>query len=145
VAEKETVLPLLEEVARVEKNAVETGRLRIAVRTETVEDVVRDTLRGRHAEVERVAIGREVATAPAIREEADRLIVPVLEEILVVEKRLVLREEIHLRFTETVTPVEQRVERRVQQASLERLPPEADAAPPVPGTPIQSPTPEEKP
>jgi stress response protein YsnF len=144
VAEKETVLPLLEEVARVEKNAVETGRLRIAVRTETVEDVVRDTLRGRHAEVERVAIGREVATAPAIREEADRLIVPVLEEILVVEKRLVLREEIHLRFTETATPVEQRVERRVQQASLERLPPDTAAAP-GPGVAMHPPTPEEKP
>jgi stress response protein YsnF len=143
VAEKETVLPLLEEVARVEKNAVETGRLRVAVRTETVEDVVRDTLRGRHAEVERVAIGREVATAPAIREESDRLIVPVLEEILVVEKRLMLREEIHLRFTETMTPVEQRVERRVQRASLERLPPETTA--PEPGATTQTPIPEEKP
>ena len=56
-------------------------------------------------EVRHVTCDREVAEAPAIREDGDLTIIPVLEERLVVEKRLFLVEEIHLmrrRVTETV-------------------------------------------
>jgi uncharacterized protein (TIGR02271 family) len=50
-----------------------------------------------------------LADAPASRYEGDTLVVPVLEEVLVVEKRLLLKEELHIdrkqhteRHTETV-------------------------------------------
>lgn len=123
----EEVLPLAEERLVIAKRQVESGRVRIALTTDTVEDVVRETLRGRHAEVERVPFGHEVAQAPQTRQEGDVFIVPVVEEILVIEKRLVLKEEIHLRFIDSETVVEQAVERRVQHARVERLQPEGDA------------------
>lgn len=49
--------------------------------------------------------------APEIRTEGDVTIVPVLEEVLVVEKRLVLKEELHIRRrvaaeTVEITPFE---------------------------------------
>ena len=44
-------------------------------------------------------IDRQVDVAPKIRIEGDLTIVPVLEEILVVEKRLILKEEVHIRRT----------------------------------------------
>ena len=47
-------------------------------------------------EVVRVAVGRQVDAPPPPREEGDTLIIPVLEEVLVVEKRLVLVEELHV-------------------------------------------------
>jgi stress response protein YsnF len=42
-------------------------------------------------------MGRIVETAPEIRTEGDVTILPVVEEVLVVEKRLVLKEELHIR------------------------------------------------
>ena len=127
----EQVIPVLEERLRIGKRTVETGRLRVAVTTETAEEILRETLRTRRVEVERVPFGHEVTEAPQTRQEGDVLVVPVVEEILVVEKRLVLREEIRMRFIDTETAVEQPVERRVQRATVERLPPrEASSSPP---------------
>ena len=121
---EELVLPLVEERLRVEKRAVDTGRVRVSLRTETVEELVRETLRGRRADVQRVPVGRQVDDVPAVREEGGVMIIPVVEEVLVVEKRLVLREELHLRFVDEERVAEQRVERRVQHAVVERVPPE---------------------
>jgi uncharacterized protein (TIGR02271 family) len=117
-------IPLLEERVSVERRAVETGRVRVAVSTATEAALVRETLRGERVEVERVPVGREVAEAPAVREEEDGavLVVPVVEEILVVERRLVLREEVRLRRVATAETVEQAIPLRRQTATVERLP-----------------------
>ena len=48
-------------------------------------------------------------------------IVPVFEEVLVVEKRLVLKEELHLRKCTSVEAVEAPVTLRKQTARVERL------------------------
>ncbi|WP_338665972.1 DUF2382 domain-containing protein [Pararoseomonas sp. SCSIO 73927] len=125
----EEIIPLVEETVRIGKRAVETGRLRVSITTEAAEETVRATLRTRRAEVERVTMDREVAEAPSTREEDGVLVIPVVEEILVVEKRLILREEIRLRFVDSEETVEQPVERRLQRATVERLPP-GTATPP---------------
>jgi stress response protein YsnF len=123
----ETVLPLVEETLRVGKRRVETGRVRVSVGTEVQEQVVRETLRSERAELERVPIGRELAQgepAPAMRQEPDgTVVVPVLEEVLVVERRLVLKEEIRMRLVAVDEPVEQPVTVRRQRVSVERVPP----------------------
>ncbi len=115
-------VPIVEEVIGVTKRVVETGRVSVSLTTETAQELIRETLRTRRAEVERVKLDQEVKEAPAVREEGDMLIIPVLEEILVVEKRLVLREEIRLRFINDQEQVEQTVERRIQHADVKRVP-----------------------
>jgi stress response protein YsnF len=140
------VLPLVEEVLRVGKRRVETGRVRVSVSTETEERLLRETLRTERAEVERVAVGRELAEgeqAPTARREEDgTLVVPVLEEVLVVERRLVLREEIRLRLVAAEEAVEQPVTLRRQRAVVERLPLSAAGEPDAAGgpTPPDGPT-----
>ncbi len=133
--DRDAVLPLLEEALLVGKRRVETGRVRVSVATDTEERLVRETLRTERAEVERVAVGRELADgegAPAIRQEEDgTVVVPVLEEILVVERRLVLREEIRLRLVTIDETVEQPVTLRRQRAEVERLPAFAVADPAI--------------
>lgn len=123
----ETVLPIVEEALRVGKRRVETGRVRVSVSTDVEERVVRETLRSERTEIERVPVGRELADgepAPSVRQEPDgTVVVPVLEEVLVVEKRLVLREEIRMRLVAVDEAVEQPVSVRRQRASVERLPP----------------------
>jgi stress response protein YsnF len=98
----------------------------------TEERLLRETLRTERAEVERVPVGRELAEgeqAPVARREEDgTIVVPVLEEVLVVERRLVLREEIRLRLVPVEEPVEQPVTLRRQRAVVERLPPSGEPA-----------------
>ncbi len=126
-AAEETVLPLVEEALRVGKRRIETGRVRISVATETEARLVRETLRSERAEVERVNIGRELTegeAAPIARREEDgTFILPVLEEVLVIERHLVLREEIRLRLVAAEETIEESVTLRRQRAEVERLPP----------------------
>ena len=58
-----------------------------------------------------------------IRQEGDTIIVPILEEITVIEKRLLLKEEIHIRRQEIVQHIRQPVRLRSEEVSLEWQPP----------------------
>jgi uncharacterized protein (TIGR02271 family) len=115
------VLPLLQEELHVNKRSVVTGKVRVRSLVEEVEDVARAALTEEHVEVTRIPIGREVETAPSVRTEGDVTIVPVMEEVLVVEKRLVLKEELHIRRSITREDVEVPVTLRKQRAVIERL------------------------
>jgi stress response protein YsnF len=67
---------------------------------------VSQELKSERVTVSRVPINRYVEAPPQVRTEGDVTIIPVLEEVLIVEKKLLLREEIHLQrttITETVT------------------------------------------
>ncbi len=93
-------------------------RLVRAIRTTQVRDeVVEENLASERVVVERVPIGQIVEAMPPVRQEDDVTIVPVVEEIVVVERRLFLKEEVRLqrvrtteRFVETVRLREQMVE-----------------------------------
>ena len=121
----ETVtIPVVEETARIEKQAVETGRVRVRTETEVLDQVLRESLRSDTVGVTRVTINRTLAegeAAPVARDEDGVTIIPVLEEILVVEKRLVLREEVHIRRTSADENVEVPVTLRRQRAVAERV------------------------
>ena len=132
----EVVIPLAEEAVSVSKREVETGRVQVALTTETETVVAREVLRGRRVEVERVPVGRALAEGeapPRSREEGDTLVVPLVEEVAVVAKRLVLREEVRVRFVATEAPFEEAVEVRRQPAAVERAPPDAGTGPPATG------------
>lgn len=123
----EQVIPLVEEAARVEIRLVETGRVRVSTHTETVEQILRGSLRSDMVAVTRVPVNRtltESEAAPVVRTEGGVTIVPILEEILVVEKRLVLREEVLIRRTTSGQNVEVPVTLRRQRAVVERMSPE---------------------
>ena len=99
-------IPVLQEEAVVSKRAVDAGRVRVRTSVSLEHIELEEALDREIVEVRRVACDREVAEAPAIREDGDLTIIPVLEERLVVEKRLFLVEEIYLtrrQVTETVS------------------------------------------
>ncbi|WP_431271308.1 YsnF/AvaK domain-containing protein [Dankookia sp. P2] len=119
----EQVIPLLEERLRIAKQQRETGRVRVSVTTAEESRLVEEVLRHRSVEVERVPVGRQVAEAPSVREEGDTLVIPVMEEVLVVERRLVLREEVRVRLRVEERPETIPMTLRRQTAAIERLPP----------------------
>jgi len=114
------VLPLSEETASIEKTSRVSARVRVRTRTETIEQVVPASLESERAEVTRVPVGREVDAVPEVRTEGDVVIVPIVEEVLVIEKRLVLKDELHIRKTRTSERVEVPVPVRRQRAVIER-------------------------
>jgi uncharacterized protein (TIGR02271 family) len=117
------ILPLAEETLRVEKRTVSRGGKRIRSITDHVEEVVRSDLATEEIEVDRVPIGKEVASVPPVRTEGDVTIIPVLEEVVHVEKRLVLVEEIHVRRTSRVQQKSAPVTLRKQRVVIEDVAP----------------------
>jgi stress response protein YsnF len=128
-------IALGEEKMLVGKHAVEQGRVVVKTRTDTIEEVVRDNVRHHSVSTSSVPVNRmldEGEPAPLVRTEGDEVIVPILEEVLVVEKHLVLKEEIHIHRTRNDEKVEIPVTLRRQRAVIERLDAEED------GTPVRS-------
>jgi len=117
---EEEVIPLVEEEAIVSKRRVESGRVRVRTRIEEREEWVRADLARDEVQVDRVPVDREIEAVPPIRQEGDVTIVPVVEEVLVVEKRLRLVEEIHLRRTRSHEQISQPVMLAAQRAEIER-------------------------
>jgi len=93
----ETIIPLLAEEVEVTKETVETGRVQVARVTHERERLIDELLNHQTAEVERVRIGQHVDTMPAVREEGDTIVIPIVEEVLVIERRLFLKEEVRVR------------------------------------------------
>jgi len=114
-------IPLAEETVRVDKKDVVTGKVVVRTVSETTEQIVRERLEQEAVEVTRVPIEVEVQTPPQTRRDGDTLIVPVLEERLVIEKRLFVVEELHIRRRVSQDDVEVTVPVRKQRAIVERI------------------------
>lgn len=117
-------IPVIAEEATVLKKAVDLGRVRVTKQVQTDEQLVSQTLRYEEAQIDRVTCGTPVdpASLPQIRQEGDLTIVPVVEEVLVVEKRLVLKEEIHIRRVVREESHEIPVSLKHEEVSIERTP-----------------------
>jgi uncharacterized protein (TIGR02271 family) len=136
----ETVIQLAAEEVAVSKQLVETGRVRVARVTQEREQLIDELLERETVEIERTPIGRQVDALPAVREEGDTIIIPIVEEVLVVERRLVLTEEVRIRRVRSTERHQESVTLRHQEAVVTRLPVEPPAAgdPEAGVTPLQS-------
>ena len=113
------VIPVLREEMRVSKREVETGRVVVRKTVSERDEAVEMLLRRTDVSVERVPVGRVVTEAPASRQEGDVTIIPILEETLVLEKRLVLREELHIRKTTSERTAHEVVRLRTEHVDIE--------------------------
>jgi uncharacterized protein (TIGR02271 family) len=120
VSPDELRVPVLQEEAHVAKRERDTERVQVRTSVSHRQVTLDETVEREEVEVRRVAVGREVSEAPAIREEGDLTIIPVLEERLVVEKRLFLIEEIHLVRHRTTEAVSIPTELRRTEVEIER-------------------------
>ena len=116
-----TTIPLVEERAVVLKRKKVTGAVRVRTVVREHERVVDEPLAVETVEVERVPVGRWVEAAPAVRREGDTTVIPVLEEVVVVEKRLRLVEEVRVTRRRTTRRASERVTLRREEAVVERL------------------------
>jgi len=122
MAEEQEVaaIPLVEERVTVGKRQVETGRYRVRISVEEREERVPVELAHDEVDIERVPKNLAVQEMPIVRLEGTTTIIPVVEEVVVVEKRLVLVEEIHVRRKTATATEEIPIRIRTEQAAIER-------------------------
>jgi len=131
-------LDLLAEELVVGKKTIETGRLRVSKLTRTREAVIDEGLLRERADVETIPIGRQITEMPAIRQEGDTTIIPIVEEVLHTERRLFLKEEVRItrrRFTEQF---QDQVTLRYQEAVISRVQGATDQSDSVSAEEVQS-------
>jgi uncharacterized protein (TIGR02271 family) len=116
-----TVIPVIEEQLQVGKKVVETGNVRINKIVHEEEVNVETPVVVEKLDIERIPINQYVESAPpAVRYEGDVMIVPILEEVVVVEKRLRLVEELRITKRQEHTKVSQPVVLRREEVTVER-------------------------
>lgn len=122
-----SIVPLIEESLVVEKRVVDQGGYRINKSVEIREEVVNEPLTTHTVHIERRAIGRLLPSmeSPTARQEGDTLIVSVVEEVLVTEKRLMLKEELHITRSHAVTHHSETFLLRSENVTIEHLEPGA--------------------
>lgn len=123
----EAVIPVIVEEARIRKERRVTGKVRLHKIVHHEEQTVDEPLLKERVSLERVTIDQWVDEAPPIRNEGETLVVPVVEEVLVVEKRLRLREEIRLTWHHEEEHEPQRLVVRREEVRIERVPADDDA------------------
>jgi uncharacterized protein (TIGR02271 family) len=114
-------LTLLAEELTVEKEAIETGRVRVSKQTHTREVVIDEDLLRERAEIETIPIGRQIFEMPTIRHEGETTIIPIVEEVLHTERRLFLKEEVRITRKKTTDQFHDRITVRYQEAVVTRV------------------------
>lgn len=120
----EAVILLASEEVSITKREVVKGRVRIHVLTDSVEEQLQTDLINEDVEIRHVPVNRYIEPGedrPLTRTEGDTVIIPVIEEVAVIEKRLLIREELHIIRHATSNHAEIPVTLRRQRAVVENL------------------------
>lgn len=123
---RESRLSLAQEELKVGKREVQTGSVRIDKRVRVRDEVVDIPVFTEDVHIERVPINEIVAEPAGSRTEGDEVILPLFEEVLVVEKRLLLKEELRIRRQKREMRNPQHVRLRTEEASIERSEPQEE-------------------
>jgi stress response protein YsnF len=119
---EEEIISVVEEHAVIQREVIETGKVHIHKRV--TEDTTRINLpiinEAYHIEHVPVAPKTLDIAPPAVRYEGDKMIISVLKEITVVQKKYEVIEEIHLTRKLTETPLVQEITLLKEHVTIER-------------------------
>lgn len=116
------VIPVVEEQLHVGKKTGKVGTVRISKQVSEHEQTVTIPLFEETIQVERIAINQFVDSAPpALRYEGETMIIPVIKEVAVVEKRLMLVEELHIVKRQDQKQECQQVKLKEEEVTVERV------------------------
>ena len=118
-APEESVIKVFEETVRVDKRLVETGHAKVRVTVTEHDQAIETLLMRQDLVIDRVRIDRPIDAAPPVRQEGDTIIVSLVEERVVVEKRLFLTEELRIRVDQAEHVDTQTVRLRREQAVID--------------------------
>jgi len=119
----EKVIPVLEEKLKVGKRKRVTGSVRVTKKVHEREELIDEPLFKEELSIERIPVNRYIKKAVPVRQEGDVIIIPVLEEVVVAEKKLLLKEELHIRKRTETFRDPRKIRVRSEEAVIERLKP----------------------
>ena len=114
------VVPVAREELAVGKRTVETGRVVVRKTVSSDPQKVEVPLLHDEIDIERIAIDRVVEELPEQRYEGEVLVIPVLEEVVVVKKQWVLKEELRVTKRAVSAVHEETVALRAEHVDVER-------------------------
>jgi uncharacterized protein (TIGR02271 family) len=115
-------IPVIEEQVHIDKKVVESGIVRITKVVSEQEVPVDIPLMHEEHDIKRVPVNQYVESPPPpIRYEGDTMIIPVVREVLVVQKRLLVVEELHVTKSQVQTQDTQQITLRKEEVIVERL------------------------
>ena len=117
---EEVRIPLVEEQLTVGKRQAETDRVRVRTVVDTLDTPIEALLRVGRLDIERLAVDRETAEAPPPYQDGDTLVISIVEERLVVEKRLFVVEEVRVTQSSHEEAVSTSMPLRRTRAVIER-------------------------
>ncbi|MGC2658098.1 MAG: YsnF/AvaK domain-containing protein [Bryobacteraceae bacterium] len=116
-----TVIPVVAERLSAEAAPVQTGAVRVTKRVIGEDQVVEQQLRKEHAEIKRIRVNRPVDGPQEPYRSGNTLIIPVMAEVIQIEKRLVVAEEIHITKYEDLETVTQDITVSHEEAEVQRF------------------------
>jgi uncharacterized protein (TIGR02271 family) len=116
---EEVIIPVVRETAHVTKRTVDRGTVRVSKVVREHEELVDTSTMADEIEIEHVARDIWLKKPARTRREGDTIIVPVMEEVTVVETRILLREEIHIRRRQIRKPKSAKVKLRREEIQVE--------------------------
>jgi len=116
----ETVIPVVQESARVEKHERTTGRVRVSTEVHTRTEHLEIDLVRQEVQILRVPVNRPIDAVPDIRTEGEVIIYPVVEEVVTVTRQLMLKEELRVSHVSRTERHTEDVELRRMEAVVER-------------------------
>ena len=130
--DRDVVIPVVQEQVSVDAVPVVTGGVRVTKRVESQDQVIEQQLHTTHADVKRVKTNRVVdGPQQPIQRSGNTMIIPVVSEVLHIEKRWVVTEEIHITQREEVENFQQTVPVNYEHADIEQLDESGNAEPAV--------------
>lgn len=117
---KSVVLPVVEETVRIGKRVREVGKTRVHLTPRQRKERVDVPVAREEVHVTRVRVDRFVDAPPPVRQEGDVTIVPVLEEVVVIQRRLRVKEELHITKRRGTRRHRETVTLREEEATIER-------------------------
>ena len=120
-ADRQTVtIPVMREDVHIDKHEISRGNVTVHVSPRVRQETVDVTLGEDQVDVQRIPVNRIVEAPAPPREENGTTVIPVYEEVLVVEKRLRLKEEIRVTRRRTTRPHREDVSLRSEEVEIIR-------------------------
>lgn len=120
-ADSSSSMSVVHEKVDVGKKTIEKGRVKISKTVKEESEVLNLPTTSEQVHINRVPVNHIVESAPeAVRYAGDTIIIPVLHEITVIEKKLLLVEEIHITKTSVSSEEVKEITLRKEEIKIER-------------------------
>ncbi len=122
IAEEEIVVPIMAEEAALTVQQIARGKVQVRTRFDTVEQIVEAPVMREELIIEHIPRNQSIqGDLPQIREENGVQIIPILEEVLVSRKQLLLREEVRISKRRVTENIPQAITLRYEVADIEQI------------------------